>query len=646
MWCQPAKYGRSALPVVLLALLSFNTALYSQTQAIADSVNLNRPYIVIDLPLSISFFAESNSLERPDSIIPSGILNDNRSSLFYDSLEYRASKFIITKKLFELLVVPAQTTSAKHISESSQEIFSEYSGKTIRKIRIQRLDVFGSNINNPLSYDPTRTEIFLNKTHLNTNEFIIRKNLLFTEGDTISPLVLSDNERLLRELPFIDESRIIVIPVPDGNVDILVITRDVYSVGADFDYKSIDKGSISLFEKNLFGLGHELRLDMSYNPDLPDSPGFGIEYNVNNIRRSFINLNLFYFDGLGKKTYGFSLERNLVSSTTKYAGGISLRKMSTVEDLDTLTVPEPLKYTLQDYWLTRSFLIDRESVSRILIGARYTNNNVFDHPFVLPDSYHYLQKYRMLLGSISFSMQKYYKTNLIYGYGRTEDIPYGGLITFTGGKEINENRDRVYAAIYAAAGQSIRPLGYFYTSAGVSTFFIGPTTKQGMLLLRSDYVSNLLYLGRFRNRNFIMVDYTRGFDRNTDEYLAYKRENSFSGFRNDSAGGAQRLALNIESVLFSPGNLYGFRFAFFAFGGIGYLFGTNEFVSQGELLSSIGLGVRIRNDNLVFNTFQIRVGFYPNLPKYSNTNNVTVSGEQLLKPGNFDPGPPTILPYR
>jgi hypothetical protein len=310
-----------------------------------------------------------------------------------------------------------------------------------------------------------------------------------------------------------------------------------------------------------------------------------------------------------------------------------------------MTVPEPLKYNLQDYWLSRSFLIDRESVIRLIFGARYTNNNVFDRPLILPDSYHYLQKYRMFLGSATISMQKYYKTNLIYGYGRTEDIPYGGLITLTAGKEINEFSDRFYAGIYAATGHSLRPIGYFYTSAGFSTFF-GGTAKQGMLLLRTSYFSNLLYLGNFKMRNFLMVDYTRGFDRNIDEFLIFNRDNGFSGFRNDSVGGAQRLSVSIESVLFSPVNLYGFRFAFFAFADLGYLFGTNEFVRQGEVLSSIGLGIRIRNDNLVFNTFQIRLGFYPNLPPYSRVSYLTVSGEQLLKPNNFDPGPPTVFPYR
>jgi hypothetical protein len=646
MWYNPTKYGLSALPVVLPALLLYSSSLFSQGKEIVDSVYLNQPSRIIYLPSLKSVFSLTPLSENPDSIIHATILIDTRSALFYDSLETKASKYLITKKLYDLFVISHHPASSKQISESSQSAFSAYSGKTIRKISIQRLEVFGSNINNPITSNPTKTETFLNKTHLNTNELIIKNNLLFSAGDTLSPLIVSDNERLLRELPFIYESRIVVIPVSDESVDILVLTKDKYSIGAGFDYRGLNKGSISLYDKNLLGLGHELRLDMSYNPDFSDSPGFGIEYNINNIRRSFINLNLYFIDGLGKKTFGLSLERKLVSSTTRYAGGISIREMFTTEDLGNLTEAEPLKYNLQDYWLSRSFLMNPEKVTRFIIGARYTNNNVFDRPFILPDSYHAFQKYKMFLGSMSYSMQKYYKTNLIYGYGRTEDIPYGGIVTITAGKEFNEFKERTYAGIYASLGHSMIPIGYFYTSAGISTFSNNHNLEQGMLLLRSTWFSNLFYLNAYRMRNFVMADYTRGFDRNTDEYLVYDKGNSFSGFRNDSVGGAQRLSLSLESVLFSPGNLYGFRFAFFVYGGLGYLFGTNEFARQGEILSSIGLGVRIRNDNLVFNTFQIRLGFYPNLPQYSSVNYLIFSGEQLLRPDNFDPGPPSVLPYR
>jgi len=583
----------------------------------------------------------------PCDLIPPVIFDNDKNPLFYDSLKVKASKFLITRTLFDLLIVSNKPSSDKQISVTSESEYLNSSGKIIRKVEIRRLGIFGTDINNPLSLNTGWIENLLNKTHLNTNEYIIRKNLLFSEGDTLSPLILSDNERILRQLPYIDDSRIIVVPVSEEYADVVVLVKDVYSLGASAECLSLNKGSVWLYEKNIFGMGHELRLNVPWDSDLHGSPGFGMNYNVNNIAKSFINLGLYYMNGLGKTTYGFNLDRKLISSKTKYAGGISVRQLFTSEDLDTMPEPEPLKYNQQDYWLMRSFLIDEKSVTRFIIGARYLNNNVFARPYILPDSYHSLQRYTMFLASASLSIQKFYKTNLIYGYGRTEDIPYGGLLNLTAGKEINEFKHRIYTGINLSTGHSLKGIGYLYSSAGLSTFLNDGRTEQGLMLFRTSYVSNLLYPGRFRMRNFVKIDFTRGFGRYSDEYLSFERENGFSGFRNDSLRTArQRLSVGLESVLFSPRKLYGFRFAYFAFADLGYLFGTNEVAGEGAIVSSIGAGIRIRNDNLVLNTFQIRLGYYPNLPRYSRVSYLNVSGEQLLRPENFDPGPPSVLPYR
>jgi hypothetical protein len=161
-----------------------------------------------------------------------------------------------------------------------------------------------------------------------------------------------------------------------------------------------------------------------------------------------------------------------------------------------------------------------------------------------------------------------------------------------------------------------------------------------------NYFSNLLNLGTFRVRNFVYLQYTRGFGRYTNEYLKFIENNGFAGFKNDSITGNQRLTLRLESVLFSPMNFIGFKFAFFGFTDFSFLSGTNEILGRGYALSSIGLGVRIRNDNLIFNTLQIRIAYFPNPPSFSRISTITVSGEQLLQPDNFESGPPGIIPYR
>jgi hypothetical protein len=631
--------------IVTIAFLISCTVVYPQKHPDNDTIKKIPADVINKLTNLINLFSREALLSMPGSIIPTPVKIKDRNMIFFDSLKVRASKNQLTKKLYSFMVVRGDTTLKKQFTGRSDEGYLAYDGKKIRKIVIQRLNVFGANINNPTSSNPNKIENLLNKTHFNTNESIIRKNLLFSEGDKISPLTLSDNERILRQLPFIDDARIIVIPVSDEESDIIVFTKDVYSLGGSYEYRALKKGTVSVFDKNIFGMGHELGLDVPFDNTLPQSPGIGAHYLINNISRSFINLNVFFLHGLGVKTFGFDMSRKLVSSTTKYAGGISVKMMYTSEDLDTLKIPAPLKYNFQDYWLSRSFLVDKASVTRIIIGARYTNNNVFDHPIISPESFYSLQKYKLYLASAALSIQKYTKTKLIYSYGRTEDIPYGMLFRITAGREYNEFKQRTYLGSEASFGLSVIRLGYFYTYTGFSTYINKNRTEQGLLSFNLNYFSNLVDMGRSRIRNFVYLHYTRGFGRYSNELLKFTSDNGFSGFKNDSTSGTQRLSVSLESVLFSPINKYGFRFAFFGFTDFSFLAGTTQAIGTGHALSSIGVGIRIRNDNLVFNTLQIRIGYFPNPPSYSRISPVNISGEQLLRPSNFEPGPPSVIPY-
>ena len=633
-------------PFFFLVLILISTHTFSQSFTEQDtSLKISKGSYLRMKDIK-SFIPRDTVIIVPATLIMAGNTRNEKTVTFYDSLKSKASRSKLTRALFDLVIVSPDSSDKRKIFTRTEDNFNEYSGIRINSILFKRLNVFGADIENPGLYSPGSLERLLNSTHVNTNESIIRKYLLFHEGDTISPLRLADNERVIRQLPFINDARILVIPVSSETADIVIITKDVYSLGADFTYRSKKSGSFWFFEKNIFGMGHEFKLEIPYSSQTGDSPGIGLDYYMNNLFKSFINLNVNYYNGLGKETYGFNLVRNLISTETKYAGGISVSQTNTSEDLDTLISPEPLSYNFQDYWLLRSFLLSRESAARLIVGIRYTNNNVFEKPLIKPDTYYALQRYRLLMSSLSFSMQKYYKTNLIYSYGRTEDIPYGTLLTLTGGLEINEFKRRQYIGANAAFGFSFESLGYLNFSGGIGTFINEKKTEQGVSSLRLQYFSNLLSAGSLLIRNFVNINYTRGFGRYEDEYLTLRRENGFSGFRNDSLKASQRITAGIETVVFNPLNFYGFRIAIFGFADMALLAGTKEAIRDDVFLSALGIGLRLRNDNLVFSTFQVKIGFFPSPPPYSRTNHLIISGEQLLRPKNFDPGAPSTLNYR
>jgi len=88
-----------------------------------------------------------------------------------------------------------------------------------------------------------------------------------------------------------------------------------------------------------------------------------------------------------------------------------------------MTVPGQLRYTFQDYWAARSFMLDRSNVTRLIFTGRYLHNNVFRRPEINHNEYYRLQNYKLMTGSIALSSQRFINTSLIYSFGRTEDIP-------------------------------------------------------------------------------------------------------------------------------------------------------------------------------------------------------------------------------
>lgn len=515
----------------------------------------------------------------------------------------------------------------------------------IRSVEIIRLDPFGTSINKPELEVGRRSDRILNSTHYKTRESVIRSYLLFNIGDTVSQIVLEETERALRKLPFIYDALVECIMISEDEAAIRVITRDDYSLGGDF-HKRETYNELVLFERNLAGNAHELEFGIPFEHDKIAFSGFRSNYKINNISGSFSNLDLFLMLSHKERRYGFNLSRDFISASSEYAGSATVFETVTT----TRTTPdgdyEPLEYSFQDYWLARSFLIDRQSLTRIIIGMRYIHNNVYKRPEIDPYSFLSLQKYKLFLSSISYSRQNFMKTNYLYNYGRTEDVPYGMITHFTTGREISEFRERTWIGTGITAGGTPFNKGYFKASLSTGLFLNEMKGEQGLIDISVSYFTELMEIGDWRIRNFISTSYTQGFNRYSDEYLVLDGESSVTGFKNDSLMGSRRLTLNLETVLFSPVRLYGFGMVIFGFADMGILGTTSNSILPEAPVTAIGTGLRLRNDNLVISTFQIRIGYYPNLPENSRVSAFSVSGEKLLKPGNFDASPPEIIQYR
>jgi hypothetical protein len=100
-----------------------------------------------------------------------------------------------------------------------------------------------------------------NALHVATRQSVIRRELLFHEGDCYEVERLRDSERLLRALNFIAGVDIFGVRQADGTIHVLVDTQDEWSLRADARVGGgggggSGFGGVTLREDNLFGTGN------------------------------------------------------------------------------------------------------------------------------------------------------------------------------------------------------------------------------------------------------------------------------------------------------------------------------------------------------------------------------------------------------
>jgi len=112
-------------------------------------------------------------------------------------------------------------------------------------------------------------------------------------------------------------------------------------------------------------------------------------------------------------------------------------------------------------------------------------------------------------------------------------------------------------------------------------------------------------------RQFIHGDYLVCLNPVLYKPININRENGVLGYRNTLINGYQRLNLGTQTTYYSPLNVYGFKFNFYALLQVSLLAKEKENLFKSPLYSAIGLGCKIRNENLAFNTLQLEVNYLP-----------------------------------
>ena len=169
--------------------------------------------------------------------------------------------------------------------------------------------------------DPTEANALFrlaNRWHIDTREDVVRALVLFAEGDAVTAGRLAESERLLRGKRFLYDARIVANRLCDDEVDVALVTRDVWSLlpALGATRTGGEQGfEVGASEINLLGTGASL--DIEAFDDL-DRQGVSIGFANPNLRNSRVGLQLRYedtddgeawFASIGQPFYAFDATR-------------------------------------------------------------------------------------------------------------------------------------------------------------------------------------------------------------------------------------------------------------------------------------------------------------------------------------------------
>ena len=589
---------------------------------------------------------------RADSIASSKS-SLKKTKVFYDSVYVRFNRHKFTKMLYGLAFIPPQISTLPDTIQAlkSENPYKKYAGKVIRKIHFLSLDPFGPTVIDTAREATTGLGKFLNVVHLQTTSFVIKKLILIRKGQRLDPFVMADQERILKSLSYIDDAKVVIVPStsPDS-VDVVVVTKDVWSIGADIPTITESKLVFRLYDANFLGFGDHISLDFSFATNRPPFARFdGFSYTYTNLLGTFTDATLsYYYDDLHQVNFDLRVARPFITNYTKFAGGAGFEYAKLAYDqINTQTLYS--KYESAFAWFGRSYLIkDYKIPTRFVILGEVFAKTYLQRPVITIDTNRGYYDITQVLASVAFSRNNYYLIDYFVNFGKTENIPYGRLFELTFGPQWTNFYTRMYEGITYSQGNFIKKFGYLQGRIDLGAFSTQKTIEDGTLVARLNYMSYLYFTPnkQYKIRTFVLTTYRLGFLRlsNNNDYTYLNQDLRIQNYSSDTIfKGVQSLSIYCTTNIYTPWYFYGFRFALMGLCAAGLKRDGYSNLFETHLYTGIGIGLMIKNDNLIFPTFLISAFAYPSPTTGMPWLQLNFSDSPNFQLKDYNVGPPYIV---
>ena len=487
--------------------------------------------------------------------------------------------------------------------------YDQYMGKRIEVVIVHSVLRFEDL---PDSNTSVWLNSLANRFRSYTREGVVRQFLLFETGDTVDPFTIADSERLLRGLEYINDARIILLPLgPDEeSVAVIVEYRDRWPLGVSGTIITSDRYNVGLYTTNLAGRG--IRFDNRFIINRAGDPSLGYLGSLSreNMGGTFIDGEVAYEDSWQALNRTASIERRNRHFRIRWVGGIRVSDLTARANGGV-----PQRYEELDDWVGRVFLVAEEKAYRT--GARrtltpavsYLRRNYLDRPLeVDADTLIGFHNRRTTLGGLTYQRRTDVKTSYLFRMGEAEDLPHGMTFKVSSGYENGEFHRRTAGSVQTV-GVYVDERGHVAAGGiGLSGYWRDGDYEDGVFKTNIFYATPLMGRGRYQHRLYSYVEYVLGIDRVTPDGLRLGNRSGIRDLDDSRVSGDQRLVTKLEWRMFTPWHLLGFRIMTFVFVDGGVIGGENDALLTRKFYTALGVGMRFNNADLVLPTFEFRLG--------------------------------------
>jgi Omp85 superfamily domain len=381
--------------------------------------------------------------------------------------------------------------------------------------------------------------------HIETKRSVIRKFLLFREGDVYRPERLAETERALRALHFIKSAAVTASEPHDGLVDIAVVTQDAWTIAPET--QAGNKGGettygVNLTDSNVLGLGKEVTL--SWDKTI-DRTRLGIDYQDPAINSSFWNTHLAYgrnSDGYDKRAV---LRRPFYSFAAPWAFDAGYTAFQQDDRLfrDGVTAAkfqQQHRMVVLDYGL--ALAPNDVRANRVTGGLRFVDDDF--RTLVAP------RQYRYLFARFDHVANDFVKLNYVNKDIRYEDFNLGEQISLEAAvspRAAGAKTNSAFARAATARGYALDASSFVMPSASMESRFDGGVQH-------AIAAANALYVRRWDTAHpaatvaRVALDYGWRVDRETQFFA--DGLNGLRGYRVHAFAGERAIVMNLEQRLY------------------------------------------------------------------------------------------------